>query len=72
MDISSTPSTAKHDNKSLLKQVTELLRNDYLNDIRYFILNLYPAEIAHLIESLQPEERKKYGMSFLLTPLVKF
>lgn len=59
MDISAIPSTAKHDNKSLLKQVTELLRNDYLNEVRYFIHNLYPAEIAHLIESLQPEERKK-------------
>jgi magnesium transporter len=59
MDISSTTSTAKHDNKSLLMQVTELLGNDYLNDVRYFIHNLYPAEIAHLIESLQPEERKK-------------
>lgn len=59
MDISSTTSTAKHDNKSLLMQVTELLENDYLNEVRYFIHNLYPAEIAHLIESLQPEERKK-------------
>jgi len=53
-------STAKQDNSELLlKQVTELLAQDSIYQIRNFIHDLYPAETAHLIESLQPEERKK-------------
>ncbi len=52
--------TVKQDNsRLLLKQVTGLLKQGSLYQIRSFIHNLYPAETAHLIESLQPEERKK-------------
>ncbi len=52
--------TAKQDNSELLlKQVSGLLVQGSLYQIRSFIHNLYPAETAHLIESLPPEERKK-------------
>ena len=59
MDISSAPSAAKQDNNELLlKQTTELLENAP-QSVSSFIHELHPAEIAHLIESLQPEDRKK-------------
>lgn len=59
MDISSEPSAAKQDhNELLLKQITELLENDP-QSVSSFVDDLHPAEIALLIESLQPEERKK-------------
>ncbi|MFA6163128.1 MAG: magnesium transporter [Methylobacter sp.] len=60
MDASAAPSTAKQDNNELLlKQITGLLENGSLNKVRRFIHDLHPAETAHLIESLQPEDRKK-------------
>ncbi|WAK01626.1 magnesium transporter [Methylobacter sp. YRD-M1] len=51
--------TAKQDNNELLlKRMTELLSSGSLNEVRQFIQELYPAEIALLIESLEPEDRK--------------
>ncbi|WP_027160157.1 magnesium transporter [Methylobacter luteus] len=51
--------TAKQDNNELLlKRMTELLSTGSLNEVRQFIQELYPAEIALLIESLAPEDRK--------------
>jgi magnesium transporter len=59
MDISSMSATAKQDNNELLlKRMTELLSTGSLNEVRQFIQELYPAEIALLIESLEPEDRK--------------
>lgn len=52
--------TAQQDNNELLlKRMTELLSADSLHEVRQFIQELYPAEIALLIESLAPEDRKK-------------
>ncbi|WP_442498532.1 magnesium transporter [Methylobacter sp. sgz302048] len=52
--------TAKQDNNELLlKRMTELLGSGSENEVRQFIQELYPAEIALLIESLAPEDRKK-------------
>ncbi len=51
--------TAKQDNNELLlKRMTELLGSGSENEVRQFIQELYPAEIALLIESLEPEDRK--------------
>ncbi|MEF3074653.1 magnesium transporter [Methylobacter sp. Wu1] len=51
--------TAKQDNNELLlKRMTELLCSGSENEVRQFIQELYPAEIALLIESLEPEDRK--------------
>ncbi len=60
MDPSSAPFTEKkYNNELLLKQLTVLLKSDSLYQIRRFIHDLYPAQTAHLIESLHPEDRKK-------------
>lgn len=54
------PSTANIDNKELpQKQISDLLANGSLYKIRSYIHTLYPAEIAHLLESIQPESRNK-------------
>jgi magnesium transporter len=59
MDISSMSATAQQDNNELLlKRMIELLGKGSLYDIRQFMKELYPAEIALLIESLGPEDRK--------------
>jgi magnesium transporter len=59
-DISSMSATAQQDNNELLlKRMTELLGSGSENEVRQFIQELYPAEIALLIESLAPEDRKK-------------
>ncbi|MBF6648600.1 magnesium transporter [Methylobacter sp. BlB1] len=51
--------TAQQDNNELLlKRMTELLGSGSENEVRQFIQELYPAEIALLIESLAPEDRK--------------
>ncbi|MGJ0429476.1 magnesium transporter [Methylobacter sp.] len=51
--------TAKQDNNErLLKRMTELLSSGSESEVRQFIQELYPAEIALLIESLEPEDRK--------------
>jgi magnesium transporter len=58
-DISSMSATAKQDNNErLLKRMTELLSSGSESEVRQFIQELYPAEIALLIESLEPEDRK--------------
>ncbi len=49
----------KQENTQLLKQLTELLAHGALNDVRTFVQSLYPAETANLLESVQPEDRKK-------------
>lgn len=52
--------TAKPDkNEFPLKRMTELLGTGSLYEVRQYVQKLYPAEIAHLIESLAPEDRKK-------------
>ncbi|MBL6985963.1 MAG: hypothetical protein ISR72_02770 [Methylobacter sp.] len=49
MDLSSVSfATKKYNNGLLLKQVTALLKNGSLYQIRRFIHDLYPAETAHL------------------------
>ena len=54
------PSTLQKDNsEQLLRQVTKLLETDSLYSVRSFIHALYPAEIAHLLESLDRENRNK-------------
>ncbi len=55
------PSTIQNqENKiNLLTQATELLETGSQMEIRDFIHSLYPAETAHILESLEMEERKK-------------
>lgn len=50
--------TEKQDNTQQLKQLTELLANGALNDVRMFMHSLYPAETASLIESVPPKDRE--------------
>ena len=52
-------STENTEHKDLLSQAIELLKKDSQVEIRNFIHSLYPAETAHLLESLDLPERKK-------------
>jgi magnesium transporter len=45
--------------KQHLKQIKELLERRSMLDVRDFLRTLYPAEIAHILESLIPDERAK-------------
>ena len=45
--------------EQLLKQITALLETNSLYQARSLIHTLYPAETAHLLESLEPENRNK-------------
>lgn len=47
------------DYEKLLKQITPLLESDSLYQARTLIHTVYPAETARLLESLEPELRKK-------------
>ncbi|MGR9044749.1 MAG: magnesium transporter [Gammaproteobacteria bacterium] len=49
----------QNDNEQLLKQIIPLLEKNSLYQARTLIHTVYPAEIAHLLESLEPENRKK-------------
>lgn len=54
------PATLLQDeNEQLLKQIIPLLEKNSLYQARTLIHTVYPAEIAHLLESLEPENRKK-------------
>ncbi|MCK5898851.1 MAG: magnesium transporter, partial [Methylococcales bacterium] len=55
MPTSINPNHHKHQ----LARVIELLEKDSMYEIRNIIHSSYPAETAHIIESLQPFERKK-------------
>ncbi len=52
-------STENTEQKDLLSRAIELLEHDSQIEIRNFIHSLYPAETAHLLESLDLPERKK-------------
>ena len=49
----------KDHNKQHLRQIKKLLENGSILDVRDFVRTLYPAEIAHIFESLIPEDRAK-------------
>ncbi len=52
------PTTAKKENTiNLLEQALDLLAKGSLFEIRNFVHSLYPAETAHILESLEPEQR---------------
>ena len=52
------PSTENNDKtKSLLDRATEILNRGSQYEIRNFVHSLYPAETAHILESLEPEQR---------------
>ncbi len=54
------PTTVKlNHNKHQLERIIELLEEGSINDVRLFIHSLYPAETAHIIESLELTEREK-------------
>ncbi|MGR9115003.1 MAG: magnesium transporter [Gammaproteobacteria bacterium] len=54
------PAAVQQDKREqTLKQITALLETNSLYQARSVIHTLYPAEIAHLLESLEPENRKK-------------
>lgn len=54
------PETHKIDHrKEYLQQVSSLLKDGMLNDVRLFLHSLHPAEIATVLESLPVEDRKK-------------
>ncbi|MCK4493725.1 MAG: magnesium transporter [Methylococcales bacterium] len=55
MPTSINPDHHKHQ----LSRIIELLEKDSIYEVRNIIHNIYPAETAHIIESLQPSERKK-------------
>ena len=45
--------------KQLLDRVSKILEKDSQIDIRNLVHSLYPAETAHILESLEPEQRAK-------------
>ncbi len=52
------PSTENNEKtKSLLDRATEILKRGSQYEIRNFVHSLYPAETAHILESLNPEQR---------------
>ncbi len=52
------PSTENNEKtKSLLDRATEILKRGSQYEIRNFVHSLYPAETAHILESLEPEQR---------------
>ncbi|MDQ7091205.1 MAG: magnesium transporter [Methylococcales bacterium] len=54
------PITVKRNhNKHQLEYIIELLKNGSILEIRNFIHSIYPAETAHIIESLEPFQRKQ-------------
>ncbi|NOQ34431.1 MAG: magnesium transporter [Methylococcaceae bacterium] len=46
-------------NKRQLERIIELLAKDSMYEVRNFIHSIYPAETAHIIESLEPAAREK-------------
>lgn len=50
--------TLQHQPETQRQQLTELLRGGRLQPIRRMLNALHPAEIAHLLESLPPTERR--------------
>ena len=52
------PSSLHQNNDQRLKLITDQLDSGTLSSTRSLINALHPAEIAHLLESLQPEDRK--------------
>lgn len=54
------PTTVKRNHhKHQLEHIIELLNTQSIYEIRNFIHSIYPAETAHIIESLEPSEREK-------------
>ena len=52
--------TVKQDHhKHQLERIIELLGKNSMYEVRNFIHSIYPAETAHIIESLEPSEREK-------------
>ncbi|MFM8340679.1 MAG: magnesium transporter [Methylomonas sp.] len=54
-----TLSAISENNASLLAQATEILELGSQVDIRNWVHCLYPAETAHILESIEPEQRAK-------------
>ncbi len=54
-----TLSAISENNASLLAQATEILDFGSQVDIRNWVHSLYPAETAHILESIEPEQRAK-------------
>jgi magnesium transporter len=49
----------RNHNKHQLKHIINLLNTGSIYDVRNFIHSIYPAETAHIIESLEPLAREK-------------
>ncbi len=47
----------KEENRDYLKQFTKALRKQQMDKIAAFLLDMHPAEIAHLLESLPSDQR---------------
>ncbi len=54
-----TLSAISENSVSLLAQATEILNLGSQVDIRNWVHSLYPAETAHILESIEPEQRAK-------------
>jgi magnesium transporter len=54
-----TLSAISENNASLLAQATEILNAGSQVDIRNWVHSLFPAETAHILESIEPEQRAK-------------
>jgi len=54
-----TLSAISENSVSLLSQATEILNSGSQVDIRNWVHSLYPAETAHILESIEPEQRAK-------------
>jgi magnesium transporter len=54
-----TLSAISENSVSLLAQATEILNLGSQIDIRNWVHSLYPAETAHILESIEPEQRAK-------------
>ena len=54
-----TLSAISENSASLLAQATDILNSGSQVDIRNWVHSLYPADTAHILESIEPEQRAK-------------
>lgn len=54
-----TPSAKPENSKHLLDRASEILTKGSQIEIRNLVHSLYPAETAHILESLEPEQRAR-------------
>ncbi len=53
-----TDTESKEENRDYLKKFTKALRKQRMDKVEAFLLDMHPAEIAHLLESLPSDQRE--------------